>query len=143
MDKKFEGSLTCGEKKILRYHLNETNTTPFPVFYLLMKVHKDPWKTRPIVSYSGSLLHPLCIWVDHYLYQVAKDMPMYFKDSKTLKDKLMMLNLPPDARLLTSGATSMYTKINTTAAINEIKQFFHCNCHQYHHLPLSAIFEGL
>ena len=46
------------EIKFLRTHLRQ-NEEPWVFLYLLFKVHKNPLKTRPVVSYCGNLLHPL------------------------------------------------------------------------------------
>ena len=59
------------EWKYLDHHFHLVED-PMPYFYLLMKVHKTPLKTRPIVSFSGSLFHSLGVWVDTYLQKVAK-----------------------------------------------------------------------
>ena len=40
------------ELKFLNYHFDPQ--AKLPVFYLTLKVHYPPWKTRPIVSCSGS-----------------------------------------------------------------------------------------
>jgi len=48
-----------------------------PQFYITAKVHKTPWKTRPIVSTSGSLLANLSKWVDYNLNKIAKKSPTY------------------------------------------------------------------
>jgi hypothetical protein len=96
---------------------------PYPKFYLTAKVHKTPWKTRPIVSISGSLLHGLGRWVDKMLQQYSRTIPTYINSSFALKDELVKLpNLPPNARLFTCDAVSMYTNISTTHALSMIRR---------------------
>jgi hypothetical protein len=96
-------------------------TDPFPKFYLTAKVHKKPWKTRPIVSISGSLLDGLGRWVDKILQPYFKAVPSFVSSSATLKDKLLAMEaLPPTARLFTADAVSMYTNIDTNHALTKI-----------------------
>jgi hypothetical protein len=52
-----------------------------PYFYLPPKVHKAPWKTRPVVSGVSSVNKPLSKWIDIQLQQVAHLPPPYLKDS--------------------------------------------------------------
>jgi hypothetical protein len=46
---KYKHVLTKNEGKFLRHHLQE-NMDQFGCLYLLMKIHKSPMKTRPILS---------------------------------------------------------------------------------------------
>ena len=101
---------------------------PFAKFYITAKVHKKPWKTRPIVSISGSLLHGLGCWVDKILQPFTKIIPSYIKSLVDLKD--LLLNLPPlptTASLFTCDAVSMYTNIDTGHAIAQIRQYLRLN----------------
>jgi hypothetical protein len=94
---------------------------PFPKFYLTAKVHKIPWKSRPIVSVSGSQLDGLGRWVDKVLQPYFKSIPSYIASSASLKDKLMSLeSLHPTARFFTADAVSMYTNIDTDHALTKI-----------------------
>ncbi len=98
-------------------------TDPLPKFYLTAKVHKTPWKTRPIVSLSGSLLHGLGQWTDKILQPFVKELPSYVQSSFELKE--LLLNLPPlpsNAILGTCDAVTMYTNIDTVHALSEIRK---------------------
>ena len=140
--RKFKNDITPMEYRFIHTKLKE-NTDPYSYFYLMPKVHKSPWTTRPIISYSGSLLHPLGILVDKYLQSIAKDIPTYIQDSKSLKEELCELTLPPGAKLFTADATSMYTNIHTRAALNMIGQYFRHHRAQYSDIPLDAVHKGL
>lgn len=61
--KDHKNELSKGELKYLHHHL-KNNRNPLPLFYLTMKVHKTPLRTRPIVSCCGSLLEGLGHWID-------------------------------------------------------------------------------
>ncbi|CAJ1935964.1 unnamed protein product [Cylindrotheca closterium] len=60
----YHGYLGDDNHKYLTRSL-EAVRDPFSYFYVLAKVHKSPWKTRPIVSVSGSLLYGLGKWLDN------------------------------------------------------------------------------
>ena len=60
---KYHSSLSKAERTFLT-RLESACLDPFPYFYLTMKVHKTPLKTRPIVSCTGSLFYGLGVWVD-------------------------------------------------------------------------------
>ena len=136
--RKYKKDITEMERRFLLSSL-EDNKDPFPAFYLLAKVHKTPWKTRPIVSCAGSLLHPLGVWVAHYLHDIAKAMPTYLADSRQLKEDLIKLNVPPGAKIFTADATSMYTNLKTEVALNALGKYITENSAQFRHLPLKAL----
>jgi hypothetical protein len=100
-------------------------TDPFFHFYITAKVHKNPWKPRPIVSYCGSYLHGLGKWLDQQLQPIAKKMPSYISSSFDLVDTLNTLKINPlSDKIFTADANSMYTNIDTNHALQVFTIFF-------------------
>jgi hypothetical protein len=96
-----------------------------PQFYTIPKVHKKPWKTRPIVSCVNSTLGYLSKYVDRHLQKVVHLCPAYLRDSQTLLDKLHDLGpLPKTAALVTADAVSMYTNIDTPHGLTTLRKWF-------------------
>ena len=102
----------------------DNNKKAFPGFYLTLKAHKlkqgqnvTHLKSRPIVACPGCLLHPLGIWIDRKLQAIAKQQESYFHTSFELRQQLCSTAYPPNAKLFTADAVSMYTNIPTNTAI--------------------------
>ena len=96
-----------------------------PYFYILPKVHKSPWKTRPVVSAVSSVPEGLSKWIDMHLQQVVHLCPAYLRDSwQLLRDLKALHSLPPDTVMYTADAVSMYTNINTDHALDVLTAWF-------------------
>jgi hypothetical protein len=103
----------------------------YAYFYLTAKVHKDPWKTRPIVSISGSITHGLGRWLDKELQPICRKLQSFISSSFDLKTQLSTLSIDASkARFFTADAVSMYTNIDTDHALQVISKFLresdHC-----------------
>jgi hypothetical protein len=135
-------SISKNVKSFLRHHLKE-NVDPFGYFYLLYKIHKTPMKTRPVCSGSGSLLHPLGMYIDNMLQPIARSRPSFFKSSYDLKRELCALEIPANARLFTCDAVSMYTNIPTPPALRLIEKFLFDNRRRWKHYDPAALVSAL
>ena len=94
-------------------------------FYIAPKVHKQPWKTRPIVSDVGSPLSYLSKVVDAFLQDLLHLIFGYLKDSQSLITQLKKLGkLPPTAVIIIADAVAMYTNIDTNHAIFAFQSWF-------------------
>ena len=60
-------------------------------FRMTPKVHKRPWKMRPIVCCCGTLLNYLSRWLDYWFQKLRHLIPSYIKDSSQLLSKLKEL----------------------------------------------------
>ena len=114
--------LSKEERKYLRTHLRQ-NEEPWGFLYLTFKVHKNPLKTRPVVSFCENLLYPLGQLITEQLQPLAKMQKSYFQDSFTLKKELDLQEILLNARLFICDATYMYTNIKTGPALHRIGQF--------------------
>ena len=95
-----------------------------PCFYILMKIKKFPWKTRPVTDCFGSVTAIYSKWLDYWMGELCKNLPTKLRDSQDLLDRIKTLgHLPHGARLFTADAVSMYTNINTAAAIDAIQEW--------------------
>jgi hypothetical protein len=125
-------NLSSDDFKFLNRTLKKCND-PLSHFYILAKIHKTPWTTRPICSTSGSLLHGLGQWVDVQLQPICARLPTFLSSSFSLKNCLNDIPLlNSQARLCTADAVSMYTNIDTAHALAVITDFLrhHPICHE-------------
>ena len=113
--------LTDMDARWIRQH-----TTSKPAyFYLLAKIHKQPLKTRPIVSYSGSVCYGLSKWLDVELKKLLPHLPYVAPSSFSVVSELREQTLPPSTRLLTMDATAMYTNIHLGHALPVLSHFLY------------------
>ena len=138
--KKHKKVLSRSERRFLQHHL-DTNEFPFAVFYITMKVHKSPLKSRPIVSCSGSLLEGIGVWIDDKLKIAAREQPSYFKSSYDLKQELLSMDIPPNTYLFTADARAMYTNIPTDRALNFIGDYLRETA--FPDVPVEALMSAL
>jgi hypothetical protein len=128
-----------------KYLIRSTTVVdPFPKFYITAKIHKSPWKSRPIVSVPGSLLHGLGRWIDKVLQPYAKQCTAFIGSSFHLKE--LLVNLPPlpdNARLYTADAVSMYTNIDTAHALRTIRNYLLYNCGQVNYNTIHGTMSAL
>ncbi|KZS06494.1 Uncharacterized protein APZ42_030036 [Daphnia magna] len=113
------GVLSEQDMLYLHRQLEHAQDQPFAYFYLLAKIHKTPWATRPIVSVCGSITEGLAKWVHQELHPLCQTLSSYLQSSYELTQQLTSLRLPNSNRLrfFTADATSMYTNIDTPHAL--------------------------
>jgi hypothetical protein len=96
-----------------------------PLFYILFKIHKTPWTTRPVVSCCGSFLNLFSKWLDEKMKLLLPLSTTYIRDSfQVLEDVAAIGPLPPNARLFTADAVSMYTNIDKQHAGEVFRAWF-------------------
>jgi len=117
---------------------------------MTIKVHKKPWKTRPIVCCVGTLGNYLSRWLDYWFQKLRPLVSSYIKNSAQLLAKLKRLQrrgrLPPDVWLFIADARSMYTNIDTEHAIEIIGKWLdklHREGKLPHDFPLEAVKEAM
>ena len=118
-----QNSLSSSEKNFFKraLHLKQYR---IPTFYGLVKIHKSPWKLRPVVSCCGSLLAKVSSWIDFHLQSIRYAIPSYIKDSEELQRQLQSLHIPPHTKIFTCDAISMYTNIDIDHSITVVEKWF-------------------
>jgi hypothetical protein len=101
---------------------------PFGYFYVMYKIHKPGRTTRPVCSDCASQINALGQWITSVLNPIAQSQPSYFKDSFALKETLDETNIPPDTKIFSCDAKSMYTNIPTGPALEVVGAYIHNRC---------------
>lgn len=87
------------------------DTFTLPIFYIIPKIHKNPWVGRPIVSSCNWITRNMAIWLNVFLEKFAKTLPTTIKDSKELIQLLDGIVIKPNSNFFSLDAVSMYTKL--------------------------------
>jgi hypothetical protein len=117
----------------------------FQYFYIIPKIHKVPWKTRPVVSEVSSIQETLSVWIDVQLQKVLYLCPAYLKDSWHFLDRIKKCNnfLPSDS-IFTVDAVGMYSNINTDHALSVVSDWFDLHAAQIpKDFPRAKVLTGL
>jgi hypothetical protein len=118
------GNLLPEPEKIYLERFLQKGTYRMKQFYITIKVHKNN-ATRPIVSCCGSLPEGFSKWLDYKMKSLRDLVPTYLRDSyQVLKELKNIEALPPNAKLFTADAVSMYTNINTDHGIDIFSSWF-------------------
>ena len=119
----FKNDLSPAERHYLREGLFKFQNK-YPKFRMSAKVHKHPWKLRPIVCCSGTTLNCLSRWLDYWFQKLKPTITTYIKDSNQLLQKLKdVKHLPQNSWLFTVDAKSMYTNIDTPHVMEVISKW--------------------
>jgi hypothetical protein len=94
-------------------------------FRATIKIHKNPPKTRPVVSKCGTYLECISKWLDWKLQPLMKYLPSVIRDGQTLCDELIHTKFPSNAKLFTADAVSMYTNIDLDHAMEVMSLWLH------------------
>ena len=120
----FQASLKGHEITYLWRLLNRvTYNNAFSWMYLMPKIHKNPMKTRAIISYSGSICHGMGCWIDKELKKIVGHLPYVATDSRSVVQQLTAQEWHPSSLLFTMDATSMYTNIHLGHALPVLEHF--------------------
>ena len=110
----------------LCYYLKPTDS-PAPRFYGQPKIHKPGVPIRPIVSYSGSLLHNLNKYITNILKAYAQDDDNNAKNSTTFSSYSRIVPFEDDEIMVSFDVTSLYTNISIINMLNIIKELLMIN----------------
>lgn len=84
-----------------------------PKFHGIPKIHKNPWKLRPIVPMHSYVTSQLAIILHHALLPVQRSFSWICESSRTLCSEVAEFNknIQTSTRLHTGDVTAMYTSI--------------------------------
>jgi len=113
-------------------------------FRATIKAHKTPPKTRPNIATCGTFLGSVSNWLDYHLQPLMKFLPWCVKDSKSFRDELIQLDIPPNAKLFTFDAVSMYSNIDLDHGLAIMQLWLDTAERESSHLiPTKAILDAL
>lgn len=116
--------------KLAKYllQMQDSKELRYPIFYMLMKVHKTPIAGRPIVSSINSITYHASKYIDHCLQPMLKYINSYIQSSQQLIAEIEISNhFPNNCVILCADIDSLYPNI----PIKEGLEYF-SNALQYH-----------
>ena len=112
-------------------------------FRATAKVHKNPVKLCPIVAKVGTTIEGVSKWLDYKLQKLMELLPWCCKDSQSFRDEVIKLQIPPNARLVTFDAKSMYSNIDIDHALQIMKLWLDSIVPEHYDLHPEAILDAL
>jgi hypothetical protein len=100
-------------ERVQKFWRTAYNNTQIPIFHGIPKIHKNPWKIRPIVPMHSYVLGPLARILHAMLLPVQRSFYWICESSRNLCSEIAEYNKTAKSptRLHTGDVTGMYTNI--------------------------------
>ena len=102
----------------------QASTSTLPRFYVIPKVHKIPWSSRPIVPSHSWITSKVAEVVDYALQPFISRYPSILSSSKEVIEKLPKIESLANCWIVTGDVVSMYTNIQPEAAVEAIRSIY-------------------
>ena len=99
-----------------------TNGTRPPLFYGVVKIHKEGYPLRPIVSAVGSATYTMSKYVSRILTPYVKETPSYIANTMALLKKLENVSIAEDEIIVSFDVKSLYTNVPRKDAFECIRE---------------------
>ena len=106
-----------------------TNGTKPPLFYGSVKIHKQDFPLRPIVSATGSATYNVSKYVSRVLTPYVRETPSYIANTADLLEKLNKEHIDEDEIMLSFDVKSLFTNVPRKDAFNTIRQIVEDDTH--------------
>lgn len=102
-------------------------------FYMLPKIHKDPWKWnppfqippgRPIVSDCNSETYRSAEFIEFYLNPLSNRHSSYVKDTYHFIELVKKIKITQNSFFFTMDVDNLYTNIDTQSGLKAIRRIF-------------------
>lgn len=113
-------------------------------FYGLPKIHKSPWKLRPITPAHSLPSSPICSWIVDELRPVLDECPFVLRDSRTLIKLLESTAMPSGHSamlLVTMDVESLYPSIPRERMVTRMRATFRRLLPEYHYAYLELLLD--
>lgn len=101
------------DEKLIKFWNQCWDKKQIPKFHGIPKIHKNPWKLRPIVPMHSYVTSQLAIILHHMLLPIQRSFSWICESSRTLASEVAEFNrtLLTPTRIHTGDVTAMYTSI--------------------------------
>ena len=110
------------DKKLLSALRLPVGSSQPPLFYGRVKLHKQDYPIRPIVSAVGSCTHKVAKTVERCLAPYSRKVPSYIKNTKELIDKLKEVEIGVDEVLMSFDVQSLFTSVPVNDALAAVSK---------------------
>ena len=101
---------------------SELNPLKLSVFYMLIKIHKNPMTGRPIVSCLGAPTEFASRYINTTLQHVMKRIRSYIPDSYALTQLLETTQFPKDCIILVADVVNLYPSIDIEDGLLQLRK---------------------
>lgn len=117
----FEVFPECFTSDMANY-VTHSETDTIPEFYGIPKIHKNPWKLRPIVPNMKWVTNHAAKVVDHHFQPLLKLFPWVLSSTRQFCQKISELQTTNPQTLRTGDVKSMYTNIPRRELLRRINK---------------------